>query len=71
MDQIVGRLPDRPGKLKCVVQVNWECLVEAPVSEVYNSHLWKNFLRTLEEAGDIKAESSLFKASVVESAARS
>jgi len=31
-----GRLPDRPGKPKCVVRVNWEHLVEAPVCGVFN-----------------------------------
>ena len=31
-----GGLPDRPGKPKRVVRVNWERLVEAPVREVFN-----------------------------------
>ena len=38
-----GRLLDRPGKLKQVVRGGWECLAEAPVCEVFNSHLWRNF----------------------------
>ena len=35
----LGRLPDRPGKPKLVVRVNWERLVDAPVCKVFNSHL--------------------------------
>ena len=31
-----GKLLDRPGKPKCVVQVNWECLYEVPVRETFN-----------------------------------
>jgi len=41
-----GRLPDRRGKPKRVVRVNWEHLVEAPVREVFNSHLHTKFRRT-------------------------
>ncbi|XP_054863716.1 uncharacterized protein LOC129348130 [Amphiprion ocellaris] len=33
------RLPDRPGKPKHVVRVNWERLAEGPVHVVFNSHL--------------------------------
>ncbi len=66
-----GRLPDRPGKPKCVVRVNWECLAEPPVRGVFNSHLWKNFLCILGEVGDVESEWAMFKASIVEVAARS
>jgi len=38
-----GRLLDRPGKLKRVVVVNWERLVEAPVCGVFNFNHRKNF----------------------------
>ncbi len=30
------KLLDRPGKPERVVRVNWECLTEAPVQEVFN-----------------------------------
>ena len=45
-----GRLPDRPGKPKRVVRVNWERLVDAPARKVFNSHLQNNFLRILDAA---------------------
>jgi len=48
-----GRLPDRPGKCKRVVRVNWERLVEVPVHEVFNSHLRKNFSCIPREIGDM------------------
>ncbi len=34
-----GRHPDRLGKPKRVVRVNWECLSDASVLKVFNSHL--------------------------------
>jgi len=37
-----GSRLERPGKPKYGVQVNWERLVEDPVWEVFNSHLWIN-----------------------------
>jgi len=65
------RLPDRPGKPKLVVRVNWECLVEAPVCEVFNSHLRKNFSCIPGEVGDKELKRAMFRASIVETAARS
>jgi len=53
-----GRLPDRPGKPKRVVRVNWECLVEAPVLKVFNSHLRKNFSCIPGEVGDLSGPCS-------------
>ena len=54
--RLYGKLSDRPEKSKCVVRVNWECLVEVPVQEVFNFHLLKNFLCILWEAGDMESE---------------
>ncbi|XP_049897575.1 uncharacterized protein LOC126388500 [Epinephelus moara] len=51
-----GRLPDRPGKPKRVVRVNWEHLAEAPVHGVFNSHLQKNFMWIPGEVGDMESE---------------
>ena len=66
-----GRLPDRPGKPKRVVRVNWERLVEAPVRKVFNSHLRKNFSCIPGEVGDMESEWAMFRASIAEAAARS
>lgn len=66
-----GRLPDRPGKPKRVVRVNWERLAEAPVRKVFNSHLRRNFSRIPGEAGDMESEWAMFKASIAEAASRS
>ena len=64
-------MPDRPGKPKRVVRVNWKRLAESPVRVVFNSHLRKNFSRIPGEAGDVESEWTMFKASIVEAAARS
>jgi len=61
-----GRLPDRPGKPKHVVRVNWEHLVEAPVRGVFNAHLRKNLSYIPREDGDMESELAMFKASIVE-----
>jgi len=66
-----GRLPDRSGKPKRVVRVNWECLVQAPVHGVFKSNLRKNFSCILGAVGDIESEWAMFKASIVAAAARS
>ena len=66
-----GRLPDRPGKPKRVVRVNWERLVEAPVRGVFNSHLRRNFSCIPGEVGDMESEWAMFRASIAEAAARS
>jgi len=63
--------PERPGKPKRVVRVNWECLVEDPVWEVFNSHLWMNFSHIPREVGDMQSEWTMFKASIVEATNRS
>ncbi len=65
-----GRLPNRPGKPKRVVRVNWERLAEPPVCGVFNSHLQKNFLCIQGEFGDVESDWAMFKA-IVEAAARS
>ncbi len=51
-----GRLPDRPRKPKRVVTVNCECFVEESVSQVFKSHLQKNFLCISGEVEDMKSE---------------
>ncbi|XP_068451673.1 protein dachsous-like [Clinocottus analis] len=65
-----GSWLERPGKPKRVVRVNWERLAEDPVRKVFNSHLQKNFSRILGEVGDMESEWTLFKASIVDAAAR-
>jgi len=65
------RVPDRPGKPKRVVRVNWECLVEAPDHEVFNSHLRNNFSCIPGEVGNMEPKWAMFRASIVEAAARS
>jgi len=52
------------------VRVNWERLVEAPVCEVFNSHFQKNFSCIPGEVGDMEPEWAMFRASIVEAAAR-
>lgn len=37
------KLSERCGKPKLVVQGNREYLVEEPIHQVFNSHLWKSF----------------------------
>uniref|UniRef100_A0A8C2ZPF1 Reverse transcriptase domain-containing protein n=1 Tax=Cyclopterus lumpus TaxID=8103 RepID=A0A8C2ZPF1_CYCLU len=64
-----GSRLERPGKPKRV-RVNWERLAEDPVREVFNSHLRKNFSQIPREAGDMESEWTLFKASIVDAAAR-
>ncbi len=61
----------QPGKPKRVVRVNWGRLAEAPVCEVFNSHVWKNFSYILREVGDMDSEWAMVKASIVETAAKS
>ena len=63
---MAGRLPDRPGKPKRVVRVNWERLVEAPVRRVFNSHLQKNFSCIPGEVGNMESEWAMFRASIAE-----
>jgi len=66
-----GRLPDTPGKPERVVRVNWECLLEAPDHEVFKSHLRKNFSFIPGEVGDMEPEWAMFRAFIVDAAARS
>ncbi len=63
------RLPDRPGKPKQVVRVNWECLAEDCVCQVFSSHLWKNFPLIQGEVGDVESTWAMFKASTGKAAA--
>ncbi|TWW54485.1 hypothetical protein D4764_0145930 [Takifugu flavidus] len=64
------RLPDRPGRPKCVVRVCWERLAESPVRRSFNSRLQESFDHVLGEAGDIESEWTMFLASIVEAADR-
>jgi len=50
-----GSWLERLGKPKNVVRVNWERLVEDPVREVFNSHLWMNFSHIPREVGDMES----------------
>lgn len=59
----------RPVKPKLVVRVNYECLVGAPVREVFNSPL-KRIIATSVEVGDMELEWVIFKTSIVEVAAQ-
>jgi len=43
LDLFWVRLLDRPVKPKQVLRVNRECLAEAPVYEIFNSHLMVSF----------------------------
>jgi len=45
--------------------------MEAPVLKVFNSHLRKNFSCIPVEGGDMEPEWAMFRASIVEAAARS
>ncbi|TWW77426.1 hypothetical protein D4764_12G0008160 [Takifugu flavidus] len=63
-----GRMPDRPGRPKCIVRVCWERLAESPVRRSFNSHLWESFDHVPGEAGDIESEWTVFRASIVEAA---
>lgn len=38
-----GRLPEKPGKPKQIVRVNWECLTEDPVWNTFNSPFGEAF----------------------------
>lgn len=62
---------DRTGKPKRAARVNWECLEEAPVREIFNSNLRRSFYGIPVEVGDIKHEWAMFKASTAEAAAGS
>ena len=64
-----GKILDRPGKPKQVVRVNWERLEEAPVLEIFNSHLRRSFSSIPVEVGGIEPEWAVFKASIAEAAA--
>lgn len=59
------------GKPKRVGGVNWELLAEGPVCKVFNSHHQKNFSCILVKTGDMKPQWAVFKASIVEVAAKS
>ena len=63
-------LPDRPGKPKRVVRVNWECLVEAPVHEVFNSHLQENFSHTPGEVRAMEYDWTMFRTSIADAASK-
>ncbi|KAK0156273.1 Craniofacial development protein 2 [Merluccius polli] len=63
-----GKSLDRPGKPKRVVRVNWERLEEAPVLEIFNSHLRLSFSSIPVEVGGIEPEWAVFKASIAEAA---
>ncbi|TWW77428.1 hypothetical protein D4764_12G0008180 [Takifugu flavidus] len=65
-----GRMPDRPGRPKCVVRVCWERLAESPVRRSFNSRLRESFDHVPGEAGDIESEWTMFRASIVEAADR-
>uniref|UniRef100_A0A8D3BKF5 Endonuclease/exonuclease/phosphatase domain-containing protein n=1 Tax=Scophthalmus maximus TaxID=52904 RepID=A0A8D3BKF5_SCOMX len=64
-----GKTLDRPGKPKRVVRVNWERLEEAPIQEIFNSHLRRSFSGIPVEVGGIEPEWEMFKASIAEAAA--
>lgn len=50
--------------------MNWECLVEALVRWLFNSHLQKTFFHAFQERqGDMESEWAMFKSSFVEEAA--
>ncbi|KAJ8014446.1 hypothetical protein DPEC_G00040310 [Dallia pectoralis] len=66
-----GKTLDRPGKPKRVVRVNWERLEEAPLREIFNSHLQQSFLGIPVDVGGIEPEWAIFKASIAEAAALS
>ncbi|TWW81730.1 R2DM Retrovirus-related Pol polyprotein from type II retrotransposable element [Takifugu flavidus] len=65
-----GRMPDRPGRPKCVVRVCWERLAESPVRRSFNSRLRESFDHVPGEAGDIESEWTMFRASIVVGACR-
>lgn len=56
---------------KNAVRLNWEHLVEALCPVAFTSHVWKNFLHITEDFGFLKSKWALFKASIVEAAAKS
>ncbi|KAM9358371.1 uncharacterized protein ABDE67_003862 [Symphorus nematophorus] len=66
-----GRKLDRLGRPKRIVRVCWERLAEAPVREVFNSHLRESFNQIPREAGDIESEWTMFSTSIVDAAVRS
>ena len=49
--------------------MNWECLEEAPVLGIFNSHLQLSFSGIPVEVGGIEPEWAVFKASIAETAA--
>ena len=49
--------------------MNWERLEEAPVREIFNSHLRRSFSGIPVEVGGIEPEWAMFKASIAEAAA--
>ena len=64
---ILGRNPIRPGRLKQVVRVYWECLAEDPVKLSFNSHL----CMSSERVGSMQSEWTMFYAVIVKAAAQS
>lgn len=63
---MMGMMLDRPNVPRCVVTMQWECLAEALVCEIFYSHLQQNFYSTLSEAGDTESEWTMFRPSVTE-----
>lgn len=59
---------DKPAAPKHIVRVVWECLVEAPVHETFQSHLWQDFDSIVREAEVIESEWTTFSTSTVEAA---
>ena len=59
------------GKPKRVVRGNWEHLVEAPICEVFSSHLRESFSHIPRKVGEIESEWTMFRNSIADAASKS
>lgn len=60
-----GRMLDRPWVHKRIVRVDLERMAEAPVLEIFNSHLWQSFDIIPRETGDSESEWTMFSPSLL------
>ncbi|XP_047244451.1 uncharacterized protein LOC124882240 isoform X2 [Girardinichthys multiradiatus] len=65
------RMKVRPGRLKRILRVSWECLAESPMRWSFNSHLQKSFKHVPWEVGDTESKLAMFNTSIAQAAYRS
>lgn len=63
-------MSERPGKLKRVEWVCWECLEEEPVRLIFTRRLWESFSYTVRKPRESESIWALFQDSIVKSTSK-